>query len=414
MKTASMLIALFVSLYMTACNTVDPNEDVLTTPKKLDVPELVTQLNSAGADFGIDLFTRTAATEEGNLMLSPLSAKVALTMLLNGSRDETYDQIHTMLGYTPDMSLADVNRAYKALARELINADPRVTLALANAVFYLENYQVKPPFLAAMRDDFGAHIQALNFGLPEALTIINRWASDNTNARIPKVLDQIQPNTVMFLMNALYFKGDWSNPFDKNKTSPSEFTLADGSKVQVPTMNGNVASVTHYTNGYRALEIPYGRKNFSMILLVPNAPLADFLREFNGSDWQELTRSLDSQTESRDEWPQNLVELPRFGFEYEKILNDQLQALGMTDAFDANRADLTGIADDDLVVSFVKQNTFVEVNEEGTEAAAVTTVGIIRTSVPTPFQVNQPFVFAIRERTTNTLLFIGQVTDPRS
>ena len=407
-----MFMALILSF--AACNTVDPHEEIFTTPKKLDVPELVAQLNASGTDFGIDLFTKTASTEEGNMMLSPLSAKVALTMLLNGSRGDTYEQIYTMLGYTPGMSLAEVNRAYKTLATELINADPRVTLALANAVFYLENYQVKPPFMAAMRDDFGAHIQALNFGLPEAVTTINRWASDNTNARIPKVIDEIQPNTIMFLMNALYFKGDWSNPFDKSQTRPAEFTLSDGSKAMVPTMNGSVASLMHYANDYRAVEIPYGRNNFSMIILVPNDPLQDFLSGFNGSSWRELTQALDAQSESRDEWPSNLVEIPKFGFEYEEILNKQLQALGMTDAFDANRADLTGIADDALVVSFVKQNTFVEVNEEGTEAAAVTTIGIIRTSVPTPFQVNQPFVFAIRERTTNTLMFIGQVTDPRS
>jgi serpin B len=412
MKTFATALLACLIMFLPGCDTVNSTEEPERTPKTLQIPALVNELNLAGADFGIDLFTRTASEEAGNMMLSPLSARVALTMLLNGARADTYEQIRTMLGYPSDMNLTDINLAYKALASELISADRNVTLALANAVFYLENYQVKPPFLDAMRSEFGAHIEGLNFGLPSALVTINKWAADNTNQRIPKVLDQIQPNTVMFLMNALYFKGDWTNPFEKNRTTPSEFTLSDGSKVMVPTMHGSVASLKHSTQQYRAIELPYGRKNFSMVIIVPNNDMETFLSDFTADTWAGLTASLDQHTD--DEWPSNLIELPRFSFEYEKVLNSQLQALGMLDAFDGDLANLTGIADDNLVVSFVKQNTFVDVNEEGTEAAAVTTIGIIRTSVPVSFQVNQPFVFAIRERTTNTLLFIGQVTDPRS
>jgi len=414
MKTSYVILVLMLTIGTMACKSDNLLNDVPTEPKVLDIPAMVGQMNTSAANFGIDLFTQSAASESGNLMLSPLSAQVALTMLMNGSRGETYNQIHSMLGYPDNMNLAEVNLAYRKLARALINADPLVKLALANAVFYRERFEVKPPFLSAMRTEFGAHIQALNFELPEAVNTINRWASSNTNARIPKVLDEIEPNAVMFLMNALYFKGNWSNPFDKSRTSPAEFTLANRNAVMVPMMQGNVASLMYYGEGFQAVEIPYGRKNFSMILLVPAEPLETFLRGFSGETWLTLTRSLDAQSASRDEWPQNLVQMPKFGFSYEKILNNQLRALGMIDAFDAELANLSGIADDGLLVSFVKQNTFVEVNEEGTEAAAVTTIGIIRTSVPTPFQVNRPFVFAIRERTTNTLLFIGQVTNPRS
>lgn len=409
-----LFVSLFTGILLTiSCNSVDANQEYPDTPAQLDVPEMVMQLNTTGSHFGLSLFRETASTEAGNFMLSPLSAQVALTMLMNGAREETYNQIHDMLGYPSDWNITEVNQAYRSLASALLQADPQVALALANAVFYREHYQVKAPFLSAMQQDFGAHIQSLNFSSPQALGIINGWAADNTHQRIPEVLDVIPNNAVMFLMNALYFKGNWSTMFDASKTAPSSFRLADGSTVQVPVMNGNIASLTYYGDGFRAIEIPYGRKNFSMVIMVPEAGLPSFLNGFDGDAWLALTRSLDAATPENHEWPQQLVGLPRFGFEYEKILNDQLKALGMTDAFDDGLANLTGIADDQLVVSFVKQNTFVEVNEEGTEAAAVTTIGIIRTSTPTPFMVDRPFVFAIRERTTNTLLFMGQVADPR-
>jgi serpin B len=159
---------------------------------------------------------------------------------------------------------------------------------------------------------------------------------------------------------------------------------------------------------YSALEMPYGRKNFSMVLIVPNNNLSDFYQSFDINTWNEITSTFDQM----NSWNETMVQLPKFKFDYEKKLNDQLIAMGMVDAFSPMAADLSGISDADIFVSFVKQNTFVEVNEEGTEAAAVTTIGIELTSVGPYFVVDKPFIFAIRERTTNTLLFIGGVTNP--
>jgi serine protease inhibitor len=416
MKTLPFLSLLVVLTAVMACDTADSNRTSRLSPKILDVPPLVSDLNDSGADFGIGLFTRTAgnaAEKHPNLMLSPLSAQVALTMLLNGSKGDTYEQIHRMLGYAPDADLDAVNQAYSALVKELLKADPKVALTLANAVFQRDGSDANPVFLNTMKAVFGAHYSVLDFDSPSAVTAINQWASEKTNKRIPKVLERIEPGSVMFLLNALYFKGAWTTPFEKAQTRPADFTKTDGRTAPVPTMHGEVTSVIHEGAGYRAIEIPYGRRNFSMVVILPDGSLIDFYDRFSGGTWRELTQALDARSAS-DEWPKNELHLPRFSFEYGRTLNDHLQTMGMTDAFDEALANLSGISDVKLVVSSVKQNTFVDVNEEGTEAAAVTTVDIRNTSVPIPFQVNRPFIFAIRERTTNTLLFIGQVTDPAS
>jgi serpin B len=382
---------------------------VIINPAPLRLSAEGAQVVASSNDFGIELFTRVAQNEEGNLMLSPLSASIALTMLLNGCNAETYNQIRDMLGYPQSLSIGDINNAYIDLVEQLLEVDPRVKLAIANAVFYRLDFSVKAPFLKTIATDFDATIEALDFSLPSALNTINQWASDNTNKKIPKVLEEISPNTVMFLMNALYFKGTWTYQFDEATTSDRPFILEDGNVIQVKTMEGKVNGLVHHGTGYTAIELPYGRKNYSMVIMLPQNTLSNFYASFTPSVWHELTETLDMYTE----WPEIAVQLPRFKFEYEEYLNKPLQDMGMVDAFDSGRADLSGITDEGVFVSFVKQNTFVEVNEEGTEAAAVTTIAIDRTSAgPSVYAINRPFVFAIRERTTNTLLFMGGVTNP--
>jgi serpin B len=212
----------------------------------------------------------------------------------------------------------------------------------------------------------------------------------------------------MFLMNALYFKGEWTNRFDAGATAPAPFYLDDGTTVMVPMMHGDIKAKTMSNNGYFALELTYGRKNFSMIVILSNGNLNDFLETFNAEIWNTITTQLDNQQQGHV-----AVTLPKFSFEYEKSLNEQLKAMGMTEAFDIFDADLSGISDNKLYVDFVKQNTFIKVNEEGTEAGAVTTVGVNdMTAIVENFTVDKPFVFAIRETSTNTLLFIGKVMNP--
>ena len=401
-----------LSLGYSSCDKDNTDPEQNLTPKNIELTAKATEAIAGSNDFGVDLFVRTAGDENSNMMLSPLSASTALTMLLNGCGGNTYDQIKNMLKYQGNMTIGEVNGAYKSLVSQILEADPKVKLALANAVFYRKGFVAKPTFLSIMTNDFAAKTEGLDFSAPSALQTINKWASDNTYGKIPKVLDEISPDMVMFLMNALYFKGSWSYQFDKTLTAEKPFYLSNGSSVNVSTMTGEVGAKTTAGDSYKALELAYGRTNFSMVIIVPEGPIADFRSSFNTALWRSMTSNIDRLTE----YGKTVVFMPKFKFSYEKYLDDQLKSMGMTDAFDENLANLSGISDDRLFVDFVKQNTFVEVNEEGTEAAAVTTIGIRLTSAgpdQTPtFIIDKPFIFAIRERTTNTLLFIGQVVNP--
>ncbi len=377
-------------------------------PKQLKLPAKSSEIISRSNSFGINLFTETSSVEDDDLMLSPLSASTALTMLLNGCNNDTYQQIRDMLGYE-GLTLGEINNVYQSLVTQLLSLDPEIDLALANAVWYRNEFQVHQSYLDTMDAAFNAHIEALDFGNPEALKAINGWAKDNTRGKILKVLDEISPSAVMFLMNALYFKGTWTYQFDKEQTTEAPFWLSGGNVIQVETMRSKIPARFYSTPLCSAAELTYGRQNFSMVVIEPVGTLNDFLSQFDLGVWEDLVSGLSEITEPSE----CEIWIPKFKFEYEKILNDQLVSLGMVDAFNPTTADLTGISDESIFVSFVKQNTFVDVNEEGTEAAAVTTIGIDYTSEgPDPFIVDKPFVFAIRERTTNTILFIGKVIEP--
>jgi serpin B len=408
MKKFLLFSASFILLASLAACNKDKNAEPDLTPKPIELTARAHEVIRSSNHFGVELFTRTATDETGNMMLSPLSASVALTMALNGSEGDTYEQMLEMLGYPADMTLTEINLAYKSLVSQLLTVDPKVSLTMANALFYRLGFPIKPPFLAAMSNDFDALIEGLNFDLPSAIDVINGWASENTNGKIPTVIDQITAETVMFLMNALYFKGDWTYQFDVSETQNRPFILDNGSQISVPTMAGNVMAMRHFGGAFGAIELPYGQTNFSMVIIVPNTTLNDFYPQFTPEVWQEITDGLDGQTQR----VKTMVTLPKFEFDYEKFLNEQLQGMGMNDAFIPNVADFSGITDWDIYISFVKQNTFVKVDEKGTEAAAVTTIGFEVVSLPPSFEVNKPFIFAIRERTTNTLLFIGSVANP--
>ena len=411
MKTRLLLILSLATIIGFVSCSKEPGEEPDLTPKTLELTAIGPEVIAYGNEFGVELFTKVAQEESKNLMLSPLSASAALTMLLNGCEGETYDQLKATLKYPETMTISEINEVYKSLVAQLLVVDPKVKLALANAIFYRQGFTVKNPFLNTMESDFDAEIAGLDFTLPSALATINKWASDNTNGKIPKVLNEISGEAVMFIMNALYFKGDWSYQFDKSLTSERPFYTDGSTSVNVTTMKGDIGSKVTHGTGYNAIELPYGCTNFTMVVIVPEGTLSDFNASFDAERWNEITSAFDQA----GDYSEVTVYMPKYKFSYEKYLNDQLTSMGMIDAFNSSLADLSGISDASIFVSFVKQNTFVEVDEEGTEAAAVTTIGIELTSMPPQpreFVIDKPFVFAIRERTTNTLLFIGQVINP--
>lgn len=406
MKTRLLAVLSFLFLFTASCKK--EQQEAIHEPKVINLPVRSAEVISKSNNFGITLFTKTAKIDNGNIMLSPLSASAALTMLLNGCRNSTFTQIQQMLGYE-GMVQTEINAVYKSLTEQLLTTDSQVKLAIANSIWYRKGFEVKSPFLEAMDSDFSAHIEALDFSLPSALTTMNQWASSNTYGKITKVLTEISPDAMMFLMNALYFKGTWTTQFEKSKTNNEIFYLEGGSTANVTMMHSSINAKVVTSNNYKAIELFYGRTNFSMIIIVPNITLTDFCETFNKSEWETISSSFNSQV-AQGKW---VVSLPRFKFSYEKSLKDQLISMGMVDAFDST-ADLSGISDEGLLVTLVKQNTYIDVNEEGTEAAAVTTIGVgITSNIDTNvFKVDKPFIFAIRERTTNTILFMGKVVNP--
>ena len=402
---------LLLAVLAAGCDSQGPGS-AETDPTPISLSPLGEDLVGQSNAFGVRLFARTAAETDENVMLSPLSASVALTMLLNGADGQTRAQILALLDAPDGADPAAVNESHRVLRDQLLAADPEVSLALANAVFYRDTFgpSVRAPFLEAMRGPFAARVEGLDFGSPAALEAINGWASASTAGRVPTVLDELSPDLVMALLNAVYFKGTWTTQFDPADTRPGDFHLAGGQTVQTPMMWGTVPALTVQGDGYSALELPYGRRNFSFVVMMPDeGTLGDFAAGLEAGTWTDVAARLDAH----QAWGDVLVALPRFSFSSETVLNSQLQALGMVDAFQEGVANLSRISEDSrIVVSTVKQDAFIDVNEEGTEAAAVTTVEIVDTSAGPGFVADRPFVFAIRERTTNTLLFIGQLTDP--
>jgi serine protease inhibitor len=389
-------------------DAIGPVPEIDQLPRALTVAEQ-TVIRSSNA-FGFDLFGRVYARESGpNTFLSPLSASMALGMTMNGAAGETWDAMRTALHFD-GLSEAEINTSYRGLMDVLLDLDPLVQIRIGNSVWARQGFPFEPAFFTAVGDYFDAEARELDFNRPGAVDVINLWASDATNGRIDKVLDSIDPAHIMFLLNALYFKGTWERQFDEDETRGAPFTRADGSRVTVPMMHlpeGAVLATT--TPDYQAVELPYGGKAFAMTIVLPSAgrTLSDLVGGLDSEGWAALVAGLDST---------NLeIRLPRFRFEYEELLNRALQDMGMRVAF-TTAADFTRLTPaahtDPVCIHFVKQNTFVEVNEEGTEAAAVTTVGIGIVSARPSFIVDRPFLFAIRERLSGTILFLGAIGDP--
>ena len=340
-----------------------------------------------------------------NLFVSPLSLHIALGMILNGADGQTAREIQKTLNLD-DQTLTNVNTTYQNLMQNLPGVDPKVTLRLANSVWYRNTFTVEPAYKNLLTDTFRATVSGEDFASPSTVGKINGWASEQTNGKIPKVIDQISPENVLFLLNALYFKGDWQTRFKPENTQDEPFTLASGSQKSVRMMRLNTKLRRSFTPTYTAFELPYGSDRFVMTVLLPNdnTTANALLKILTADDWTQLQKTLTTG--------QIDIGLPKFSFSYEIKLNTVLTSLGMPTAF-TDRANFTKISRNGrLLLSSVKQNTFVAVDETGTEAAAVTTGEISVTSAPMAYLCNRPFVFVIHEKSSGTVLFTGKVADP--
>jgi serpin B len=393
---------LAVALAVSACReATSPVKPIEALPRDLTGSE--TRIIAGSNAFTFDLFrTGNVAQHKANVFVSPLSASMALGMTANGAEGTTYDEMHSALRLT-GATREDVNAGYKSLISMLRELDPSTEFTIANSIWYDQAFPFNASFLDEGQQYFDARIQALDFNSPSAVTTINSWVSGQTNDRIPKILDAIGPDEVMFLVNAIYFKGTWQKQFDKAKTVDAPFHAADGTTATVPMMAREDSVLYAATPEYAAVDLPYGNSAFTMTVVLPrgDADIDAFAESFDQTKWDSLVASLHESTLQ--------LFLPRFKIEWKRELNDDLKQLGMRLAFqgaDFTRMSPLGLQ---LYITKVLQKTFVAVDEEGTEAAAATSVGIAVTSMPAAFRADHPFLVVIRERFSGTILFIGKI-----
>jgi serpin B len=403
MKLKYFIPAILI-LLLISCNKENP--DVPGEPADLNLKDGSEFVIESMNEFGLDIFRLLNEDEEDdvNIFISPTSISLALAMTLNGANTSTEDSMAfamRMDHLPPDQ----INETYRDLMAGLKTCDEKVLLEIANSIWYREGYPVEQDFLDINEEYYNAEVRELDFFSPEAIGTINNWVADNTHDKITEIIKVIDPQTIMFLINAIYFKGVWAIEFDEDDTQNATFYNADNSASTVKMMHME-DTIGYYENElFQACELDYGRGNFSMLVFLPkyDVTIDEVISELNEDNWNTWLGSF-YKTEVN-------LNIPRFKFEYEKELNDVLKLMGMEIAFDPWLADFSGInPTDQLYISYVKHKTFVEVNEEGTEAAAVTVVAVNLCSAMANYMiVDRPFLFAIREKTTNTTLFIGKV-----
>jgi serine protease inhibitor len=409
MKTNAIIFILCLACVFTSCKKESSSPAEV---KPVQLTEKQRQLVDGSNSFGFDFFRKVAEVSgsEKNLMVSPLSVSMAFGMVRNGAAGSTLDSITHVLGMS-GMTDAEINESFKYILETFGGLDPKVKLAIANSIWYRNTFMVEQPFIETNREYFNAEVNALDFSNPGAVNTINDWVSENTNQLIPKILDQIPDDMVMYLINAVYFKGQWKYTFDQSQTKPGSFYLSDGSTIEAPTMVQHAGLKYLKTNDFEAVELPYNQGNYNMVVLLPSREKSvnDVIGQLSQDNWNNWwSRMTDTDIQ---------IYLPKFKFSYdESRMIPILSAMGMSVAFDSDVADFTRInSNGGLVISQVKHKTYIETNEEGTEAAAVTSIGIEVTSEPSgPYNlaIDRPFVFFISEKTTGSILFIGTLMNP--
>jgi serine protease inhibitor len=386
-------------LLLVACSE---GSDPLGPPIQLSTGQR--QLVDASAGFGFDVY-RALSADSGatNLFISPLSISMALGMTMNGAANQTLAQMRSVMGFQ-ELSEAAVNEGYQAVIPQLVRRDSRVDITIANSMWPIAELPVQPAFTSALRTFFNAEVRPLPLG-SDPVQAINQWTEHATRGRIKKLFEQLEPNTRMVLVNAIYFKAPWTDQFKVTDTRVEPFTRADGSTVTVPIMSRTGSYTFRRDADLIAVEAPYANEAFSMVLVRPaSGSLSALEARLNPEWWSSLIASMQEGRIS--------LRMPKFKIEYGKKLNDLLIELGMVDAFDAALADFSRITGGPgLYISQVQHKAFVEVNEQGTEAAAATGVAL-PDSAPPDVSFDQPFLFAIRERESGVILFIGKVGDP--
>ena len=410
MKSVKIIISALMLLPVFSCkeSPVEPQEYV---PITLDLKSQ--QIVDSSNNFGINLFKEIVNEAQGgeNLMISSLSVSQALGMTRNGARGTTRDEMTVMMGFSVDND-EELNESNKTIRQALLKADNMVETIIANSIWYRNTFTVGQEFVDVNKKYYDAEVEGLDFtDVGGSKKTINKWVEDKTKGKIKTIVDKINPYDVMFLINAVYFKGKWKWRFKKEDTVDQPFHFADGHTGNVKMMSRETDLEYFDAGNCSGIALPYGNGHFRMIVILPdeNVSLKELISGLDADIINGYVRSASMRSVD--------VKLPKFSFRSEAELKMPLQELGMKTAF-TDFADFSGIAPaSGLYVSSVKHKTFVEVNEEGTEAAAVTSVTVGVTSAgpgegAVPFVVDRPFLFLIGEKDTGAVLFMGQVYNP--
>lgn len=404
-KTVVIIIAL-VGIFFASCNK---NEALDPSPDYIWLNENGKNLVQSSTNFGFDLLKQIAINEsqKENWMISPLSVSLALAMTYNGANGDTKTAFENTLKLN-DLTIDEININYKQIVDALLNLDDNVELSIANSIWYRNTFSVLQNFIDVNTDFYDATVRAIDFEMPSAKDEINSWVSNNTSHKIETIIDEINAESVMFLINAIYFSGRWKYQFDPTENTWQPFTCDDGAIKSVEMMH-LTADLKRFSNQeITMVELSYGRGNWVMDLILPSeGRVNELISGIISEEWQDWVKGLSEPIRT------NLT-LPPYKFDYDATLNPVLASLGMNVVFNPNTADFSKInTDGQIFISNVKHKTVIEVNEAGTEAAAATSVEIGLTSAGNENIVfNKPFLFIIREISTNTILFMGKVGAP--
>ena len=378
--------------------------------KRIELDEAQRTYVEAGNDFAFRFLKQIDAGEPGNWFVSPVSLQYLLGLVLDGAEGATADEICQTLGYPAGQSEA-VDAYCRKMLSELPNLDKKTKLTLANAIFFNDKMTIKVPYKKRVEKFYDAEVESLDFYQKQGtLRTINGWCNRQTNGLIPAVLDDVSPDMFAYLLNALYFKGTWMYPFNKRYTQDRTFTLESGQKKEIPMMIKERKYGYGENDVFQRVVLPYGNGSYSMIVLLPKKghTVADVIASVNGENWKDI----------HSRWGYGTlinVWLPPFESKYHIQLNDILCDMGMPRSF-GPAAQFKPMSDDALWLSFVQQDAVIKVDEEGTEAAAITSAGVLgATAIPEPprvidFHCDHPFLYLITENSTGTILFAGKFT----
>ena len=411
MKKLMFACAATLSMVAACQNDEGVNNKVPKEYKPIELTEAQTRMASESTDFAFRFFqtaSEVLGKEEQNknkLILSPVSASYALSMAANGAEGATLTELIEALGFS-GFSIDEINAYNQKLVQELVQQDNTTLLSMANSLWLLDDFQVLSTYRNALKKNYDAEVRREERA--KAKDAINAWCADKTNGCIPDFLKD-DPEGKALLLNALYFKGLWAEPFDKGLTQNEPFTNEDGTQTEVAMLNRQSGYLLAQNDLYATVRLPYGNGAFALQVILPQegVSLAQCIEALNGASWKALQESIT--------WKEVDVKLPKFTIEdYQNSLIRVLMAMGVQEAF-RNSADFSKMANKDLMISSVDQSVYFRLDEEGTEAAAVTGIGMSQALPQNPygvyeFHVDHPFLFLLTEKSTDSVLFMGQVT----